>query len=272
MDIELDSWIFTLGNEIVQGRVINTNASFIGRRLTLLGFRVVGVLSLIDDVDVISRYISLVLKEKPRVIVSTGGLGPTHDDRTLEAISKAVNKRLVINQEALEMIKARYSLHGIELTIERIKMAYLPEGAIPIPNPIGTAPGSWLEVGETIIVSLPGVPKEMEIMWSSWVEPRLRAIGPPIHIVERLFVIEDVPEATFAPIVKDVLKVFSNLYIKTHPKGDEVGKQVLEVYVMYSHRDRNEAEVAIDNAIQLLHKKFRERYGTELKSMLVKVK
>ncbi|MEM2852096.1 MAG: molybdopterin-binding protein, partial [Ignisphaera sp.] len=80
-----DAWILTLGTEVVQGRVINTNASYLGRRLTLLGFRVVGNVSLIDDVNIIAKYITIILDEKPSVIVTTGGLGPTYDDRTLEA-------------------------------------------------------------------------------------------------------------------------------------------------------------------------------------------
>lgn len=260
------AWIFTLGNEIVQGRIVNTNASFIGRRLTLLGFNVVGIVSLIDDVDIIAKYISLIiLNEKPRVIVTTGGLGPTHDDRTLEAIAKALNKSLILNQEALYMVKSKYDLRGIELTAEKIKMAYLPEKAIPIPNPIGTAPGAWIEVEETIIISLPGVPREMESMWSTWVEPRLKTIGPAVHIVEEIITIEDVPEATIAPVIKEVLKTFPDVYIKTHPKGEEIGKQILEIYIMYSHRDKNEAESIVNNVILHIRKKFIEKYGVELR-------
>jgi len=92
------AWLFTLGTELTQGRVVNTNATFICRRLTLIGFNVVGVITLIDDVDLISRYLRIVLSWKPRVLITIGGLGPPYDDRTLEAIAKAVNKQLVINQ------------------------------------------------------------------------------------------------------------------------------------------------------------------------------
>lgn len=259
-----NAWVFTLGTEVVQGRIINSNAAFIGRRLTLLGFNVLGVITLIDDVDLIAKHLLIILSENPRVIITTGGLGPTYDDRTLEAIAKAINKRLILNQEAFEFVKNKYMEKGQELTSERIKMAYLPEGAIPIPNPIGTAPGSWLEVGGTVVVSLPGVPREMEAMWSTWVEPRLRLIGPGLYIAEKTVVIDNVPEASLAPVVKDVLKLYPEIYIKTHPKGDEVGKQVLEVYVMHSHKVEKEAKALVEKAIDSLRIKFRERYGVEL--------
>lgn len=259
------AWIFTLGNEVVQGKVVNTNSAFLGRRLTLLGFQVIGVVSLIDDVDVISRYMSIVLNEKPRIVVTTGGLGPTYDDRTLEAIAKATGKKLILNQEAFEMLKKRYDYYGYELTPERTKMAYLPEGAIPIPNNVGTAPGSWLEVGETIIISLPGVPKEMEVMWITWIEPRLVIIGPGLSIVERTVDIEGVPEALLAPIIKNVLKLYPKIYIKTHPKGNELRKQILELYIMYSHKDKNEASRVVEEVIQVIRKMFKERHGADLK-------
>lgn len=264
------AWLFTLGTELTQGRVVNTNAAFIGRRLTLLGFNVVGIITLVDDVDLISRYLGIVLSWKPKVLITTGGLGPTYDDRTLEAIAKTINKQLVLNQEAFDMVKKKYEARGLNLTPERIKMAYLPEGANPIPNPVGTAPGCWLEVEDTLIIALPGVPKEMETMWFSWVEPRLRLIGPKLHIVERLVVVEDVPEATMAPVIKALIKLYPGVYIKTHPEISEAGKPVLKIYVMYSHRDEEEAKSTVLKVIQSISDKFVEMYGKELNVVTIR--
>lgn len=264
------AWLFTLGTELTQGRVVNTNATFIGRRLTLIGFNVVGVITLIDDVDLISRYLRIVLGWKPKVLITTGGLGPTYDDRTLEAIAKAFNKQLVLNQEAFEMVKKRYEARGLDLTLERIKMAYLPEGATPIPNPVGTAPGCWLEVENMLIIALPGVPKEMEAMWFSWVEPRLKLLGPSLHIVERLIVVEDVPEATMAPVIKALIKLYPGVYIKTHPEISEIGKPVLKIYVMYSHRDEEEAKSTVLKVIQGISDKFTEMYCRKPKVVAIK--
>ncbi len=258
------AWLFTLGNEVVEGRVVNTNASYLGRRLTLLGFKVIGNVSLIDDVDIISNHLRYVVKTyKPMLIVTTGGLGPTPDDRTLEAVAKAFNKRLILNDEALKMIREKYSEINLPMTEERVKMAYLPEGAIPIPNPIGTAPGSWLEIPELnlVVISLPGVPRELEAMWEGWVEKKLRVIGPKIHILEETFTVVGIPESTAAKVLKEIQKEYSNVYIKTHPKGHEIRGPKLEVYIMASSRERGEALRVAKNVKELLIKRFIELGG-----------
>ena len=252
-----DAWVFTLGNEVVEGRVINTNAAYLGRRLFVMGFRVLGNLSLIDDPALVSEFIKYVLSRGPKVIVTSGGLGPTYDDRTLEAVAKAVGKGLRLNDEALQMIRSKYAGGGLTLTEERIKMAYLPEGAIPIPNPVGSAPGSWLEIGESVIISLPGVPKEMEAMWESWVEPRLRGMAPRKHVVERSFRVKGVPESSAARVVKEVLKAYSNVYVKTHPKGHEIREPVLDVYVMVSGEDELTAKRIAGEVVSRLKKGLR---------------
>uniref|UniRef100_A0A7J2U6U8 Nicotinamide mononucleotide deamidase-related protein n=1 Tax=Ignisphaera aggregans TaxID=334771 RepID=A0A7J2U6U8_9CREN len=231
---EKHAWIFTLGTELAQGRVINTNGSYIGRRLTLLGVKVIGIVTIIDNVDLISKYLMLVLNEGPRFIVTTGGLGPTYDDRTLEAIAKALNRKLVLNVEALEMVRRKYEERKMPLTPERMKMAYLPEGGVPVPNPVGTAPGCWIEYGETVIVSLPGVPREMEAMWENWVEPRLRKLLPPIHIAEAFAKIIGVPESSLAIQLNRIVQEYEKVYVKSHPLGEELGKPVINIYVMAS--------------------------------------
>ncbi len=246
------AWLFTLGNEVVQGRVVNTNASYLGRRLTLLGFDVRGNISLVDDVSLVTEFLKYVMSRKPTLIVTTGGLGPTYDDRTLEAVANATGLNLVLNEEALMMVREKYSERGLELTEDRVKMAYLPEGGIPIPNNVGTAPGCWLEVSGTIIVSLPGVPRELEAMWENWVEPRLRKLFPEIHIVERMFRVIGIPESSVAPIVKKILKAYGNVYIKTHPKGHEIRAPVLDVYVMSASENLEEAKRTVDEAVERL--------------------
>ena len=256
------AWMYTLGNEVVQGRVINTNAAYLGRRLMLLGFDVRGNISLVDDVELISEFIKYVLNHhKPRVIVTSGGLGPTYDDRTLEAVAKAAGVGLKLNEEALRMIKEKYAERSMELTEDRVKMAYLPEGAEPIPNPVGTAPGSWLVVGETVIISLPGVPRELEAMWEGWVEPRLREMNPGVHLSERRFRVVGVPESAAAPLLKKVLKKYGNVYVKTHPKGHEIRAPVLDVYILASGSSEEEVERLTKLVEDELKKGFMELGG-----------
>ncbi len=244
-----NAFVFTLGNEVVHGRIVNTNASYLGRRLSILGFNVLGNISLIDDIKLISYFLNLVIKKfKPVVIVTTGGLGPTYDDRTLEAVALATGKKLVINQDALKSVKEKYEYAGLELSEDRLKMAYLPEGAIAIPNYVGTAPGSWLELPneKSIIISLPGVPKELTEMWEKWVEPRLSTISPKKFMYETKIRIEGVPESTLAPVLKEIVRTYSDVYVKSHPKGHETRKPIIEIYIMTYAESKEKAKEIVD--------------------------
>ncbi len=257
-----NAFIFTLGNEVVHGRVINTNASYLGRRLSILGFNVLGNISLIDDIKLISYFLNLVIKKfKPVVIVTTGGLGPTYDDRTLEAVALATGKKLVINQDALKFVKEKYEYAGLELTEDRLKMAYLPEGAITIPNYVGTAPGSWLELPseKSIIISLPGVPKELTEMWEKWVEPKLSSISPKRFMYETRIHIKGVPESTLAPILKEIVKTYNNVYVKSHPKGHETRKPIIEIYIMTYAEDRESARGIVEEVKEKILSLLRDR-------------
>lgn len=262
-----ESWVFTLGNEVVDGRVVNTNAAYLGRRLTLLGLEVFGNVSLIDNVEIIAQFLKYVLSRKPALIVTTGGLGPTYDDRTLEAVAKATGRKLILNEEALRMVKEKYESAGMGLSPERKKMAYLPEGAEPVYNPVGTAPGSWLSLGDSVIVSLPGVPRELRAMWEGYVEPRLRGLFPGVRLVERWFRVVGVPESSAAAVVKKVLKLVGgrSLYIKSHPKGSETGEPVLDFYVSASSVDED-PEGLVKRAVEELVGKLKALGGRVEKS------
>ncbi len=257
------AWVMTLGTEVVDGRVVNTNASFLGRRLTVLGFRVLGNISLVDDIDLISKFIAELLEESPSLIVTSGGLGPTYDDVTLEAVAKAAGVKLELNSRALEMIKEKYGSGGYTITEEMGKMALLPKGAEPIPNPVGTAPGSWLQVGGTVIVSLPGVPKELEEMWIRYVEPRLRELIGTTALVERYVEVRGLPEALISPVIKELVRRYRNVYIKSHPKGREVEAPHILVYVQAVSTEKEPARRLVDSVVSELIDKLKKK-GAEV--------
>jgi molybdenum cofactor synthesis domain-containing protein len=258
---EYTAWIFTIGNEVVHGRVINTNSAFLGRKLVLLGYDVLGNISLIDDVDLISKFLKYVLPDS-KVIITTGGLGPTYDDRTSEALANALGLQLELNSGAFEMVRRKYESLGLPLTKERVKMAMLPKGAKPIPNRIGTAPGIHLEIDGRVIIALPGVPMEMEVMFEEYVEPLLKSIGPKVFFAEREFEVRNLPESSAAEVVNKLLKKYSNIYIKTQPKGTELGKPVLSVYICTSSKSsKEEVELIIDNLIRELKEGFVSKGG-----------
>src|SRR3990170_4623575 len=148
-----DMEIISLGNELLIGKVLNTNAQWLAKRATNLGITVKRVTVVRDDVDETARAIRETLKRKPQFIVTTGGLGPTFDDKTLESIAKALKRKLEVNQVALEMVKEKYQTYAskrgsnsVELTQPRVKMATIPENATPIPNPVGAAPAVRIDL------------------------------------------------------------------------------------------------------------------------------
>ena len=171
-----------------------------------------------------------------------------------EALAKALRVELRLNEEALKSIKEKYDVLKLPLTPERVKMAYMPEGGEVIPNNVGTAPGCMVRSGETLIISLPGVPRELESMWESYVEPKLRQLGVRRVFAERSFIVSGVPESSAAKIVKEILRKYDNTYIKTHPKGHEISAPLLEVYVQVFSDDLSTAEETADEVLEELKK------------------
>jgi molybdenum cofactor synthesis domain-containing protein len=143
----VDMEIVCVGNELLIGKVVNTNASWMGKRATSLGVAVKRITVVADDIEEMAAAFREVLARKPQFMITTGGLGPTFDDKTFEGVAKALNRNLAVNQEALGMVEAKYAEYAKtrnipegELTPARVKMATLPEGTVPLVNPCGNCP------------------------------------------------------------------------------------------------------------------------------------
>ncbi|MEM2204338.1 MAG: nicotinamide mononucleotide deamidase-related protein [Sulfolobales archaeon] len=233
--------VLAIGNEVVQGRVLNTNSQYLGRRLTLLGYDVVLSASVPDRMELIVEILRIATDRfSSDLIVTTGGLGPTYDDITSEALSKYLGEEHVVNEEALEMVRQKYVARGLGLTPERIKMAMMPKSAKPIPNPIGTAPGILVKKGDKLFVSLPGVPSEMQAIWEQSIEPMLRNASQ-VRISEVTITVKGVMESVAARIVNKIVKEKPKIYVKTQPKGIELGSPVLDIYIMASSNNIEDA-------------------------------
>lgn len=160
--------ILVIGNEILIGDIQDTNTSWLCRLINSRGGHVARGTMLRDEQDVIAAEIRLALDRGPDVIFTSGGLGPTADDLTLTAVAQGAGVPLKLHEEALEMVKKQYDrFHAMGIMEQglnpgREKMAWLPEGGIPLYNPGGTAPGVLLKAGRTSIISLPGVPSELK--------------------------------------------------------------------------------------------------------------
>ncbi|BCS91819.1 MAG: competence protein ComA [Metallosphaera javensis (ex Sakai et al. 2022)] len=253
--------VLTIGNELLTGRTVNTNASHIASRLTVMGFSVRRITVIGDDLDEISNAIREILARSPTIVVVSGGLGPTYDDLTAEGLAKGLNRPLVMNDEALKELREKYEAKGLPLTQERLKMALLPEGAKPIRNEAGIAPGFTLNVNGTDIVVTPGVPKEMENVLESFLNRLARR--PPVHYYEESFLVKGVMESALAPHVKSVVKE-TGVYIKTHPKGHETREPYLEIQIAYSGENAERVRDTVRRVNERVKAIVRELGGTIL--------
>ncbi len=250
------AWILSIGNELVLGQIVNTNGTWLARKLTLMGFEVKRIISLPDSEQEVVEVVSEALRKGIEVIISTGGLGPTYDDRTSEFIAKAIGEELELNDEALRMIEEKYRSKGLEITEHRRKMALLPRTAKPIPNPVGTAPGILVERGNTLIIALPGVPREMQAMFEEYVEEILKNKAPRIERAEAWIHVEGIPESSLAPIIDKVLRRYPRVYIKSHPKGEELGKPMIKLYVLVTGFNKDEVAKTLNSVVENLEEEL----------------
>ncbi|NCG19743.1 MAG: competence/damage-inducible protein A [Rhodobacterales bacterium] len=166
------AFILSQGDEVVTGQVVDTNAAWLAVALTELGFDVVGHASvgdrLTDLVQVIER-----ASQRADVVLCTGGLGPTQDDLTAQAVAQAFNSPLVFDDVAMAHIEARYRGLGRTMPEVNRKQAWLPSGAIRLDNDWGTAPGFTLQTRGALMVFVAGVPHEMRKLWQHRIQPLL---------------------------------------------------------------------------------------------------
>ncbi|MBI4337518.1 MAG: competence/damage-inducible protein A [Chloroflexi bacterium] len=165
--------VISIGTELLMGEIIDTDAAYIAGRLPALGIRLRWVTQVGDDLDQIVEALQRGLGRSD-IIVTTGGLGPTEDDLTREAIAKALGEEMRVDEGLLADLRRFMERRGVPMPPSNIKQATLVPSARPLPNPRGTAPGWLVEKGNKLIISLPGVPHEMERMWQEEVAPRLR--------------------------------------------------------------------------------------------------
>lgn len=162
-------FLLSIGDELLDGRTQNTNATWFGEQVRLNGISVAEVRCVSDRIeDIVS---ALKYGEKFPIVISTGGLGPTNDDRTLQAASKAFRKKLASTNESLKHVTDRYKARNLPLTESRLRLTLIPQGSKIIANPTGTAPGVHFKKAKTDFYFLPGPPNECKPMFEKKILP-----------------------------------------------------------------------------------------------------
>ncbi len=164
--------IVAIGTEILLGEITDSNSVFLARQLRDIGVNVFFMTTVGDNLSRIAEAISAAL-DRAEIVVTTGGLGPTVDDMTRQAVADVAGQPLQFHESLYQAIEDRFRGFGVEMTANNRQQAYLPAGATLIENPVGTAPAFLVELERGLVISLPGVPREMKYLVSETVIPHL---------------------------------------------------------------------------------------------------
>ena len=260
--------LLCIGNELLIGKTLNTNAQWLAKRITSLGLAVSRITVVADNINEISSAIQEAIQRSPVFLLTTGGLGPTFDDKTLEGLAAALGQKTEINQEALKLVKEKYlsyaeegKMEAAQLTPHRVKMAKLPKGAKPLSNPVGSAPAVSIMYRDVVIISLPGVPSEMKSIFDDSVAPMIKQSAHGMTFFETSIISKNVMESEMAPIIDVVMKDNPHVYIKSHPKGTETAP-FIEFHFSTTDKDTSVAENHVNKALKQLKEAIKAKGGT----------
>ncbi len=244
--------IIAIGSELLLGQIIDTNSSYIAKRFAENGIELIQTTTVGDD----SNRIIEAIREathRSQIVITTGGIGPTEDDLTREAIAEFFNRPLTFQPHLMEQIEALFRKRGFRMPESNRKQAYIPEGSIPIENPKGTAPGFIVEYPNGSVISIPGVPQEMEYLLENTVIPYIRKrFGLKQEVIRyRVLRACGLGESAIGEQIKDLMK----------GKNPSVGTlaSIGDIRIRITAKGQNPEEAS--RLIGEMEKKIRERLG-----------
>lgn len=200
----MNAEIITIGTELLLGEIVDTNSTYVARTLRDIGVDLYFQTTVGDNEERASAAIAAAL-ERSDVVITTGGLGPTEDDVTRQAVARAVNRPLELRPDLLEQIAARFQRWGAEMSENNRQQALVPAGAIGLENPVGTAPCFIVETQRGAVICLPGVPREMVHMMQHAVIPYLQErMGAPAVILARILRTAGIGESQVDTAIRDL--------------------------------------------------------------------
>ncbi len=217
--------ILSIGTELLMGELTDLNASWIASRLPALGIQLRWVSIIGDDLDMLAEAFTRGL-QRSDIIFTTGGLGPTQDDLTREAVAKSFGEEPAVQEDVLRDLEQYFQARGAPMPAHNVKQAHLIPSARFIPNRNGTAPGWWAEKNGGIIVSMPGPPGEMHPIWEEEVEPRLRKLAIEEVTVTRNIKTMGLSESAIDEIISEYFGL-ENPYLGIYSKADGIHLRII---------------------------------------------
>jgi len=214
--------IIIVGNEILTGDILDTNTNWICHLVHSRGGIVTRVTVIPDILNVVAKTVREAVARKSDILFTSGGLGPTSDDLTLEAVALGTDRKVALHDEALEQVRQQYDRffkQGIMsqggLNPARQKMACLPQGGEPLLNPVGTAPGVILQVDQTTIISVPGVPSELKGIIEQSLQGFLDQTFGEGEAMSRCVSVTCNDESLLEPVLIDIVERYPDIYTKS---------------------------------------------------------
>jgi molybdenum cofactor synthesis domain-containing protein len=240
--------IFAIGTELVLGRIQDTNSFWMAQRVAELGGSVRRMTTLTDDLDDIVRALKDSLARETSLIITSGGLGPTPDDLTVEAVCRVLGCRNSVHEPTLEDYIRRRNLSGPDqISPGLLKMATVPEGSDVFANPAGWAPCTVVPAGASRIVILPGPPRELEAVFQLYVAGLIASStfnkSAALRVAVNMF------ESEVSPLLQEVMRRHPNTYLKAYVAMREAFEQGLPVDVVATGPDEAAAQHALQQAV-----------------------
>lgn len=214
--------VIATGDEIIFGQLVDTNSAWIAKLSTEQGARVRRISCIGDRLEDIVQAIQRGISDGRNIVVMTGGLGPSQDDLTVEALAKATEREVLFDEIATQMLETRCNEFVIQLTDRRMRMARSVTGARALENLIGLAPGILVTNGRCTIIALPGIPKEMKPMFKQYVLPLIEAKTQKKSAAISLILHMSLSD--FFHIIAELRQIFPEAYIKRHARPPNRGR------------------------------------------------
>lgn len=249
--------ILTIGDELLVGQVLNSNVQWMSDQLAQVGATARTHLTVGDEVPVIRDAVRTLAFEHDIILVG-GGLGPTHDDVTVEAIAGVLGRSLRFDEEWYHQVRIFFEKRGRSMPLNNQKQCWIPEGAERLDNEVGTAPGLWIEWENRVIAVFPGVPHEMKFLFQKYFLPRLAARSSGSRVLQRTFLTTGVGESALADRLQSVQPLLKkDLKLAFLPSLYGVRLRVT-AYAQWDteKRLREEMQALTDQLVPLLGKDF----------------
>ncbi|MBI4641403.1 MAG: competence/damage-inducible protein A [Candidatus Tectomicrobia bacterium] len=249
--------LVSVGTELLLGQIVDTNATYIAQQLKDIGLNLYFKTTVGDNKARIATVLKMAL-DRSDIIITSGGIGPTLDDLTREVVAEVLGRELVFHQHLLDQIESRFARRGIPMAPNNARQAYIPDGAIIVENPRGTAPSFIAQGPKGTIISLPGVPGEMRFLMETAVIPYLKKrLGITSLIKYRVLRFCNISESRVDEELKDLIEESEN------PTIGLLAQMTLgEIHVRLTAKAKDHGEA--DQMIDELEAKIRNRLGNYL--------